>query len=63
MSKIPKKKYRELDSLSKFYKSLEDKGIYIDDELGSQSIVKLVRILNQTKDEERNKTYRTLLDK
>ena len=51
MSKIHKKKYRELDSLSKFYKSLEDKGIYIDDELGSQSIVKLVRILNQNKDE------------
>ena len=51
MSK-PKKKYRELDSLSKFYKSLENEGIYIDDELGSQSIVKLVRELNQNKEDE-----------
>ena len=52
MSKMPKKKYRELDNLSKFHKSLEDKGISTDDELGSQSIVKLVRILNQNKYEE-----------
>ena len=51
MRKIPKKKYRELDNLSKFYKSLENKGIYIDDELGSRFIVSLARELNQNKDE------------
>ncbi len=50
MSK-PKKKYRELDSRSKFYKSLENKGIYIDDELGSQSIVKLIRAFHLNKDD------------
>jgi len=48
----PKKKYRELDSRSKFNKLLENKGIFIDDELGSKSIVKLVRALNQNKDDE-----------
>jgi len=53
MRKIPKKKYRELDNLSKFYKSLENKGIYIDDELGSRFIVNLARELNQKKDEQR----------
>ena len=51
MRKIPKKKYRELDNLSKFYKSLENKGIYIDDELASRFIVNLARELNQNKDE------------
>ena len=51
MRKIPKKKYRELDNLSKFYKSLENKGIHIDDELGSRFIVNLARELNQNKDE------------
>ena len=52
MSK-PKKKYRELDSRSKWNRALENKGIYIDDELGSKSIAKLIRAfhLNQNKDE------------
>jgi hypothetical protein len=54
MRKIPKREYRELDNLSKFYKSLDNKGIHIDDELGSHSIVNLAKLvwkLNQNKDE------------
>ena len=51
MSK-PKKKYRELDSFSKYYKLLEDNGIFIDDEFGSKFIVKLARALNQNKEDE-----------
>ena len=47
MSK-PKKIIQRMEiHYQKFNKLLEDKGIFIDDELGSKSIVKLARALNQ----------------
>lgn len=44
--KRPKKEYRELDNLSKFYKKIEKlRGVIIDDELGSGFVVKLTKEL------------------
>jgi hypothetical protein len=45
--KKPKKKYRELDNLSKFHKEIEKLRVYSDDELGSVFIVKLTKELRK----------------
>lgn len=46
--KRPKKKYRELDNLSKFNNKIEKlRGVIIDDELGSAFIVKLAKELRK----------------
>jgi hypothetical protein len=46
--KRPKKEYRELDNLSKFYKKIEKlRGVIIDDELGSGFVVKLTKELKK----------------
>jgi hypothetical protein len=48
-NKIPIEKYRELDSFSKWRKKLEENGIYLDDELGTNLIVTLAKHINKNK--------------
>lgn len=52
--KIPIEKYQELDSFSKWRKKLEENGIYLDDELGSNFIVTLARHIHKNEKQNEN---------